>query len=280
MHFLGLGLQRLFHLDHVQGLSFGALGFRGAQGQLEIVGQLALFGRDDAVAIGPLQGVDLLFQRGDETIDALLVGLVLPDFGVRNERVIFRFRGEEHRLHAVVILLRNGIELVIVAARATYCHAEEGAGRGGEDVVHFVHAGHLGLDVLLRSEAQERGGQQGVLSAFAQLVAGDLFADKAVVRPIAVKRAYDVVTIAPGLRAVAIVFVAAGIGVADQVQPVTGPALAVVRTGQQAIDQAIEGVGRIVLEERFHFGRVRRQAGHVKIGAADERAAAGWRRGF
>ncbi len=54
------------------------------------------------------------------------------------------------------------------------------------------------------------------------------------------------------------------------------PTLAVMLAGQQAVDQLLVGIRRGIVDERFHFVRLRRQAPHVEIGAADERAAAGF----
>ena len=62
----------------------------------------------------------------------------------------------------------------------------------------------------------------------------------------------------------AVVLVAVRIGVARDVEPVGGHALAVGRRRQQAIDDALVGVGGAVGEERVDLGRRRRQAGQVE----------------
>ena len=70
--------------------------------------------------------------------------------------------------------------------------------------------------------------------------------------------------------------VAVGVGVAGDVEPVPAPALAVVRRGEQAVDQPLVGVGRVVGEERRRLppasaaGRCR-----SNVGPADERAPVG-----
>ena len=89
-------------------------------------------------------------------------------------------RGEEG-LHAVVVGLADGVELVIVAARAAERHAEE---RRADDVghlgQHFVAAAgdFLVAGVLAqRAEAVEAGGDRAVSSFFGvDLVAGELLA--------------------------------------------------------------------------------------------------------
>ena len=49
-----------------------------------------------------------------------------------------------------------------------------------------------------------------------------------------------------------------------------GPSLAVLGRGEQPIDQLLVGVGRWVVDEGFHLGRLRRQAGQVEGQAADQ----------
>ena len=76
-----------------------------------------------------------------------------------------------------------------------------------------------------------------------ELVAGELPADEPVVGHVVVERLDHEVAIAPGVRAVVVVLEAVGLGVADQVEPVPRPALAVVRAGEQPVDQPLVGVG-------------------------------------
>ena len=81
-----------------------------------------------------------------------------------------------------------------------------------------------------------------------QQVAGDLVADELGVRQVAVEGGDDPVAVAPGFAEIALgrqLDQVAGVGVADDVEPVPAPALAVPRRGQQAIDDARERVGRV-----------------------------------
>ena len=64
--------------------------------------------------------------------------------------------------------------------------------------------------------------------------------------------------------------VALGVGVAGDVEPVAAPALAVVRRGEQAIDEAGEGVGGGVAFEGVDLLGRRRHAPEVDGGAADQ----------
>ena len=51
----------------------------------------------------------------------------------------------------------------------------------------------------------------------------------------------------------AILVVAMRLGEVDQVDPVSRPPLAMVRAGQQAIDQPLVGIGGIVTQEGLHL---------------------------
>ncbi len=82
-----------------------------------------------------------------------------------------------------------------------------------------------------------------------------------------------VVAVAPGVGTLEIQFEAVGIGVANDVEPFGGPALAVGRGGEQAVDDLFVGVGRFVFQEGVDFGGRGRQAGEIEGDAADEAAA-------
>ena len=71
---------------------------------------------------------------------------------------------------------------------------------------------------------------------------------------------------------VVIEFVTVGFGVADEVEPVPGPALAVVRGGEQAFHNSFEGLRRLVGEKGIHFGGRGRLTGEIEGDAADEGA--------
>src|SRR5438132_10522539 len=76
----------------------------------------------------------------------------------------------------------------------------------------------------------------------------------------------------------AVALVAVTFGLADQIQPVTSPALTVGRTGEQIVNQALELAG--VFEEGFLFGERGRESDEVQIYATEQRARVGWRGGF
>ena len=96
-----------------------------------------------------------------------------------------------------------------------------------------------------------------------QEIAGELPGDEVVDAQVAVERRDHPVAPRPHL-AHAVVLVAVRVGVARDVEPVGGHALAVGRRRQQAIDDALVGVGGAVGEERVDLGRRRRQPGQIE----------------
>ena len=85
--------------------------------------------------------------------------------------------------------------------------------------------------------------------------------------------------IAPGVVAIAVELKAAGVGVANQVEPVASPALAVVRRGEKVVDNFFVGVGGGVVEKGADFGGRWGDADHVEIHAANQSAAVRFRGG-
>ena len=66
-----------------------------------------------------------------------------------------------------------------------------------------------------------------------ECVAGQLFTDETVVRPVLIERANDVVTVAPDVRSRIVDCSAPRVGIADQIKPVTSPAFAIPFVTQQ-----------------------------------------------
>ena len=81
----------------------------------------------------------------------------------------------------VVVGLRNGIVLVVVAARAGHGEAEETAGDHIDAVVALVGAGyfHRTVVVIPGAEAEEAGGRQRLVTGLlVEQVAGELRFDE------------------------------------------------------------------------------------------------------
>ncbi len=213
----------------------GALVFRNVEGFAEFGVELALVFFAELV----VEGFGERFESGFDGREAILVGLLggLPGglFVGGGDLDVFAFGAGEDRLEGVEIALQDGIELVVVAAGAIDGHAEEGLTDAGGDFGEDFLAALFGIDVagdeVLGAGAQVAGGDERFVVAGGDFVAGDLFADEAVVGLVRLEGMDDVVAVAPGVGALEIQFEAVGIGVANDVEPFGGPAFAVGRGG-------------------------------------------------
>jgi hypothetical protein len=128
---------------------------------------------------------------------------------------------------------------------ATHRRGEEGGAGGVDHVAEFVLPLHrvekriLSLHTVPGTRDDEAGG--GVLT---DSVAGQLFEDEPVIGLVFIEGANDVVAVVIGVGALVIRLEASRVGVAHHVEPMPRPTLAIVRTGEQAIDET--GDQRIV----------------------------------
>ena len=174
-----------------------------------------------------------------------------------------------------IVLLADRVELVVVAPRALDAHAQQRA----SERVHTV--GDVLDPILLRDDAAllalhvvaiEAGGQPLLVGGRRQQVARQLPRDELVERQVAVEGANHPVPPRPhGPHPV--VLVAVRVGVPRDVEPLDGHSLAVGRRGQQPIDDAFVGVGRLIGHECVDVGQCRRQSREVHRDASQQRLA-------
>ena len=158
-------------------------------------------------------------------------------------------RGEDG-LQRVVVLLRDGIEFVIVALRAVDRGAAKGADRVCDHVVAIEVARdfavglclrHLGVaDVIPRPGGDEAERFDAVARAGEKRVASDLLLHETRVRFVFVEGANDVVAVRPCVRALLVLVVAVRVAVVDDIEPVPRPALAVARAGEELVHQLFQ----------------------------------------
>ena len=127
---------------------------------------------------------------------------------------------------------------------------------------------HVAPHHFARTAAAEARGDQGVMIAGLEVVAGHLEHEEAIVGKIGVQRAHDPVAIAPGVRPFGVELESIGVGVVSQVEPVLPPAHAVLRTGEQAIDQTLVGVRALVGQKRRDLIGRWRPSGQVERDAS------------
>ncbi len=232
---------------------------------------------------GPEQGVLLRADVLGRLFPLRLLRAVRGERGaVQRLDVVVPARVHEEGLELVVLLLRDLVELVVVALRA----AERGAEEDRADRVGEVVGDLLLLQVqvarvdLVGEVAQEAGGHQRLAPVGPEFVAGDLFLDEAVERLVLVERGDHVVAVAPDVGPRAVGVVAVRVRVARQVQPAPALALAVVGRREQAVDELLVGLGRLVADEGLDLLGRRDQAPGVQRRAPDEGGAVGLGRGL
>ena len=190
----------------------------------------------------------------------------------------------EVRRELVVLLLRDRIALVVVAAHAAHGKAEERAADDIDDAVEIVREGLLEIRHLVvpHAESIDPRRDEAVEVAVLELVARELLEHEAVVGHVLVERLDHPVAVLPRPALDAVALEAVGLGVAHQVEPVPSPLLAVVRARKQTIEKRRPrevGVGVPRGQERLDLRGRRRQAGQVEVRAAKERKRIGfWRR--
>ncbi len=227
----------------------GTLVFRNVEGFAEFGVELALVLFAELLIVG----FGERFEGGFDGREAILVGLLggLPGglFGGGGDLDVLALGAGEDGLQGVEIALEDGIELVVVAAGAIDGHAEEGLADIGGDLGEDFLAALFGIDIagdqVLGAGAQVACGDECFVVAGGHFVAGDLLANEAVVGFVGLEGMNDVVAVAPGVGALEIEFEAVGIGVAYDVEPFGGPAFAVGRGSQQAVDYLFVG-GRAI----------------------------------
>ncbi len=188
-----------------------------------------------------------------------------------HDRPFLVLRAGEDSGQAVVILHRDRVVFVIVAAGAGDGQAQDAAGQRIDSVVPFV-GGRLGLlDVLRvvdRTECEQTERRHPfVLCRIVEQIARNLSRDEFVVErfdnPVAVVVAARV---SAGLERVSLVFAVTG-----YVQPVPAPSFAVLGRIQQPVHDRGEGIRRRVVQKGFNLLRSRRQSDEIEIDATQQR---------
>ena len=93
----------------------------------------------------------------------------------------------------------------------------------------------LGGLIIIRTQPQERGCNLGFRIGSFHFITGELLRQKAIESLILVERPDDVVSIAPSAGLGSVPFVTIRLCVADDVQPMSGPAFAILRTRQKVV---------------------------------------------
>ena len=193
-----------------------------------------------------------------------------------------RLVGVVHERHeGEVVGVRDRVELVRVALGTGGGEPEPGRARGAHAIDHREIPELERIDpalLVLHRVAMETGGDDVVGGGAREQVAGDLPDRELVERHVGVERTDHPVAIGPDLP-LPVFLVAIGVGVAGEVEPLAGPALAIPRAREQPVDEPLVGVGGRVVQEGVELHGRRRQTGEVEEHAPAERRLVGLGRG-
>ena len=172
----------------------------------------------------------------------------------------------------VVVLLRDRVELVIVASRARARESQK-YGSSGIGAILDVHHSHFFFDDAVftgcRVVAIKTAGDQLVERGIWQEIPSELFDDELVVGEVAVKRLNHPVAIRPHL-AIVVVVETIGIGITGGIQPIMRAMFAKVLGSQQPINQLRVGVIRFIVDESLDLFDGGGQPGQIQSHAADQ----------
>ena len=182
-------------------------------------------------------------------------------------------RGQRRR-HRVVVLVRNGIILVLMAADTTQCQPEHGTPDSHHHIIELVVADTF--NCLVRNLSRIWPGDKkascgGSVDIIGQKeVSCHLHFDEFVIRHIVVQGANDpvAVVISPWTKSVELITTT--FGIACRIQPVAGPSFAISRIGHQFINNCFKRLGRIVSKKGGHLFRCGRQTDQVEGRSTDQ----------
>ena len=176
---------------------------------------------------------------------------------------------------AVVLLLFERIELVVVALRALNGDPEDPLPDRVHTVEHGFHPELLRVDSTFLVDhrvAQKAGGDDLVLRRSGQEVARNLLDDELVVGQVAIQSADHPIAIEPDL-ALLVLLESVGVGIARRIQPVPPPAFAVMRRSEESLHLLLVGVPAPVGKEGIDLRGRRRESDQVQAQPAEQRRA-------
>ena len=198
---------------------------------------------------------------------------------IRMVRPVRTVHTREDRLQRVVVPLRDGVELMIVAAGAVDGETLESAHHRRHHVIAvehlseamvegiFAHAHHQGL--IPRPGGEKTECHRGLRVCGKQRIARHLLLHETGVCLVLVKSANHIVAIRPRIGSGVVVVIAMRVRIVRHIQPMPRPLFTVARRGQQARDQLFVSLHVLVRDKGFHFLRRRRQPGEVVTQPAD-----------
>ena len=263
------------------------------------VGERVGFGRRGRHGLA--QALELLLHRGEVGARGFVVLGLVDFFGEFLDRLLRGVEGGgglaflqqdeaglgvvENAGERVVVARGNGVEFVIVTARARHGQPQERTRKSVHAIRQRFRVGlRLGVGIAAIRDVsrtdREEARRDAEVAVFRNEIACDLRAHELIVRQVAVERSDHPVAVAPRLRQrIGVEKAAEAIAIPRDIQPMPAPALAGVRRREQRVHDLREGLRRRIGEKGRDLLRRGRQAGEIEIRAADERALFRGRRG-
>lgn len=161
----------------------------------------------------------------------------------------------EERQQTVVVLLRNRIDLVIMAPGAVDGQTKEHLPGRGDHVIQDVELRQqpIGRLVIPQTEPVIPRGDDRVVRDLRQFVTSQLLTHKLIIRLVVVEGSNHVVAITPRVRLIAVAFKAVGVGTAHDIEPMPSPAFSIAGRLKQSVNHGFKGLWRSILDECCNF---------------------------
>ena len=163
----------------------------------------------------------------------------------------------EGREHFVVVALRNGVELMVVAAGAANGQPQKCLACDAKHVIKLIVAFLFDLALCdlccVCACPKEPCEEVGIRVRGRQLIPSELPSGELVPGHIGIECADNGIPVRPCIWPVIVLFVAVALCVACDIQPVARPLLAVVRICEEAVNDTGKGAGFGVGEEGCDF---------------------------
>ena len=210
--------------------------------------------------------------------------LFLPCSGrVRIVGMILKARLGKTGDQPVVVTDGNRVILVVVTSSTADGQTKHGGAHGVDDIIELLVATAFPLLLgLLGGEgtgSQEAGGGLGHIVFRFHLVTRNLQLHEAIVGHVLVQGLYDEIAEMIGISTVLIEGVAIALGEAGEVQPVSGPTLSVMGTGEKLVDELLIGLWGLIVEVGLNLRGLWRQTPQAKHGPAEQRVSGSLRVG-
>ena len=162
----------------------------------------------------------------------------------------------KHRLQRVIVFLRNGVKLMLMASRAVRCRAYERGHRLSDHVIAVKVFksidGCRGGTMVVCSGTEESQGWNQLRFVGKEGVRRQLFANESIPRLVLVKTVDDIVSKFPRVRTQRVVFKSVSVRKVDSIKPMPSPPFSIPRRLQHSVNQMFVGAHCGIVHERLN----------------------------